>query len=328
MELLTVLNAKSIWQIETKHLNPRGRNIESELTEWLKKRYQFQKYPSLPIADPDKGLEFGGGTFEAEGPDKKKEKYYVDLTVFNDGLIANTRASTKITDQFLLQALTFASVALDLVFKVEMISKALYLSELEVRLTKPLWSLSPPLKQFAEKLRKAYPIERVGDIVPKSGSKIEFAFASVAFWPDPSMSKWRPSPFQIERRLNAESGDIYYSRSPHETEAHIRLLEEFEDMLKQTDSAIQFPHGEVYDDLTESVVYWALVDGKRIRCRISMEALSDHFRAPLDSPDLSKTLIETFMKNRQKIEEITARKIQANQFEPDETILVKSRDIR
>jgi hypothetical protein len=328
MELLTILNAKSIWQIETKHLNPRGRNIEKDLIEWLKNRYQFQKYPTLPIADPDKGIEFGGGTFETESPEGKKEKYYVDLTIFNDGLIANTRASTKISDQFLLQALTFASIELDLVFKTEMISKILYLSELEVRLNKPLWSLSPNLKHFADKLRKAYPSERASDPVPRSAQKTEFEFASIAFWPDPSLSRWRPSPFQIERRLNSESGDIYYSRSSHETESHLKLLEEFEEILEKTDLSIQFPKEQTYHDLLEAVVYPAIVNGKRIFCHISIEALSDHFGANLRADDLAKTMTEMFVANRPKIEEVTAKKIQTNKFEPDGTILVRSRDLK
>ena len=218
MELLTVLNARSIWRIETKYLNPRGKNIDRELIEWLKEHYHFQKSPPLPIVDPEKGVVFGSGTFELE-TEGKKEKYYVDLTVFNDGFLANTRASTKVTDEFLFTALTLASADLHLRFSPELIQKKLYVSELEIKLSRPLRFFNPDLERFAAKITEYYP------------GPIRFEFASLGFWPDQSVQLWRPSNFVIEKKIGSESEDVCFSIAPLGTDDHIKLLEEFDELL-------------------------------------------------------------------------------------------------
>jgi len=90
--------------------------------------------------------------------------------------------------------------------------------------------------------------------------------------------------------------------------------------------SITFPDERIWDDLTESALFRAIVNGKRITCRISMEALSDHFRANLRADDFSNAMIATVVANRRKIEEMTRQKIQRNKFEADGTILIRSRD--
>jgi hypothetical protein len=219
MEVLTINTARSIWLIDTRYLNPMGKNIENELVEWLKTAYDFKKYPSLPINDPAAGAEFTSGTFETGN-----ERYYVDLTIFNDGLVANTRASTRITDQFLQQALISAARQFQLAYENAPIQRKLYVSELEVRLLRPIRFFNPDLERFAAKITEHYP------------EPISFQFASLGFWADPSIQRWRPSNFVIERKLGSESDNICFSQSPLQTDDHLKLLQEFEDM--STDNAM------------------------------------------------------------------------------------------
>lgn len=62
-------------------------------------------------------------------------------------------------------------------------------------------------------------------------------------------------------------------------------------------------------------------DGKGIRCRISMEALRDHFGTYADPS------MDIFKSRRSHIEQIATRKIENQQFELDGTILIKSADV-
>ena len=61
------------------------------------------------------------------------------------------------------------------------------------------------------------------------------------------------------------------------------------------------------------------VDEKRIGCRISIEALQDHFGAHADG-------MSAFLANRSTIEAKAAQKISKGQFEQDGTILLRTSD--
>jgi hypothetical protein len=220
MQLLSVNTARAIWLIETKDLNPRGKNIDVGMIEWLKKTYDFQKYPTFPFEDiQTKGAIFSGGRFPRGTEQDGKEKYiYIDLTIFNDGLVANTRSSTQDSEEFLSEALTLAAAEFHLIYNPQMIRKKLYLSEVDIKLDSHLRLLNPKLEQFAAKI--------------SSLRGIAYEFSSISFWPDPVVQQWRPSPFQIERKLNTEwSEERYYAAAPLRTEEHIQLLEEFEQFL-------------------------------------------------------------------------------------------------
>src|SRR3972149_5051326 len=81
MDLLSVMRARSIWLFDMNDLNPRGKNVENELFDWLKKSYSFSKSPSsLTDLDETKGLAFTGGTFRA----KEKTFLQVELRVYSD----------------------------------------------------------------------------------------------------------------------------------------------------------------------------------------------------------------------------------------------------
>jgi hypothetical protein len=216
MQLLSVIRARSIWLFDTLDLNPFGKHLE--VIEWLKENYHFLKYPSS-IADFDRsgGLAFSNGAFQI------KDDLVIDvgLSIYPDGLVADTRSSTKDTDVFLENLLSLAERDLGLVSYPEMVRQRLYVSELNIRPKNPLNSLNPRLQEFAN---------RITSLLVNQDT-IVFAPAGISFWPDPSFPI-RHSHFQFERKQNIPfSENRYYSRAPLHTDDHLKLLEEFEDLL-------------------------------------------------------------------------------------------------
>lgn len=216
MKLLSVVSARSIWLIDTLDLNPFGKNLE--LIEWMKDHYNFLTYPSSNAdVDQNGGLSFSLGSFQI----RDDLIINVALSIYTDGLVATTRSSTKDTDIFLESVLSLAAKDFGLVYHPEMIRQRLYVSELNVRPTNPLSNLNPRLQEFAN---------RISSLLESQGTTV-FELASIGFWPDSSLPI-RYSNFQFERKLDVPfSENRYFSRAPLHTDDHLKLLEEFEDIL-------------------------------------------------------------------------------------------------
>ncbi|WP_081596522.1 DUF1488 family protein [Porphyrobacter sp. AAP82] len=73
-----------------------------------------------------------------------------------------------------------------------------------------------------------------------------------------------------------------------------------------------------------SCLVWATLDGKRVNCAVSREALNDLTRS---SHSQAEQLIEAYRSNISKIATVAERKARANWFEPDGSILVQTADV-
>lgn len=215
MELLSVQRARSIWLFDSYDLNPRGKNIGTNLIDWLKHAYQFTKVPtSLMDLDDTKALYYSGGQYRIQ-----KESIDVELRIYGDGVVGDTRSSTEDTDLFLSDMLASAAKEFSLPYKAEIVRKKLYVSEITVRTGKSLATLNPKLATFATKLALVI------------GGQPAPELASIGFWPDilPNPSA---SVFRFERKFGAEFSDNrYYTRAPLQTSKHIELLEALETAL-------------------------------------------------------------------------------------------------
>lgn len=218
MQLLSVMRAGSIWLFDILEMNPRGKHLVPDLIEWLKIKYGFLKYPSSPNDfDDSGGLAFTDGSFQSE----KDVAITLTLKIYADGLVADTRSSTRDTDAFLESMLSLAAQDFGLVYHPNMIQQKLYISELNVRPQHSLSGLNPRLQEFANRITSLSGIQDTHMFEP----------ASISFWPDPSLPI-RLAQFQFERKLNtAFSEERYFSRAPLQTDDHLKLLEEFEDLL-------------------------------------------------------------------------------------------------
>lgn len=219
MRVLNVVAARSTWLFELADLNPKGKSLFPEIVDWLKETYNFDEAPGpTSKVDDGKGMIFKKGEFQA------REEVFVDveLTLFNDGLVANSSSSTDDTDKFLENVIASAMTEFSLTFDSTMIRRKLYLSELNVRLDQPLVNLNPKLAQFAEKLSSM-----CSTIITQP-----FEVGGLSLWTDVTNSVYKAPPFSIERRLNAPFHENrFYSKAPLQTEQHITLLKELEQIL-------------------------------------------------------------------------------------------------
>ncbi len=75
-------------------------------------------------------------------------------------------------------------------------------------------------------------------------------------------------------------------------------------------------------DAGDAITFWGQDGDKRIRCRISREALDDHF----SNGDRLKPEA-AFKKHRKEIEALARRKYQYGEREPDGSVLLRTLDI-
>ena len=218
MELLSVIRARSIWLLQLQDINPRGKYIEGHLIEWLRDRYHFLKCPSSVYdRDTSQALVFVNGSFKVEDG----LSINIDLSIYNDGLIADSRSSTKNTDTFIEDILNSAVRDFDLIYKPEMLRKKIYLSELSLRPKRLLSNINPKMQTFVRKITSMMGGNNPGSL----------EFASLSFWWDPASPNGQ-SQFQLERTVGTPfSEERYYSRAPLHTEDHLQLLDEFEELL-------------------------------------------------------------------------------------------------
>lgn len=95
------------------------------------------------------------------------------------------------------------------------------------------------------------------------------------------------------------------------------------DVLGMTDKrTLVFPDQEFSFDIGQGVTFWGQEGKERVRCRISREALADHFS---DSDRLRPDA--AFKKHRSEVEALARRKYLLDQREPDGTVLIRSLDI-
>jgi hypothetical protein len=215
MKLLSVTLARSLWIGRTEHFNPRGIYLYPIITPLLVESYKFVRVPSAQDAlDDSKGIVFGNGAFI----NRDGVSLAITLTIFPDALVADTRSSTKDSDDFLQEILTRFSEELKLPHYSEIIKRRAYVSGLHVKTDSSLQSLNPALIEIAKYLTE-------------NNESVHFELGGIHFWPDQS-SIIKPGNFIIERILNVPfSENSYYSAAPLQTDKHIELLDKLEQIL-------------------------------------------------------------------------------------------------
>jgi hypothetical protein len=93
--------------------------------------------------------------------------------------------------------------------------------------------------------------------------------------------------------------------------------------LGMTDSrTLVFPDRATKYDSGEGVTFWGMDGAKRVRCRISREALDDHFsEGDRLRPEAA------FRKYRPEIEALARRKYLLGRIEPDGAILIRTLEV-
>lgn len=219
MELLSVGIARSVWLFDMNELNPAGKSIFPDALIWFGEKYSFQSYPKS-IAETDdaqKAFIFKTGTFQAG-----QDAIVVNLSLYNDGIVAESWASTEKTDAFLGEVLHTAAVRYGLVYTPEMVRTKQYVSEVTIRLDYSLSRLNPQFASFSEELTTIFRKHNLPHFEP----------TGILFGQDSSGTSYKPPSFVIERKAGVPfNANRFWSKSPFTTTEHLNMLREFEKLL-------------------------------------------------------------------------------------------------
>lgn len=220
MKLLSVNLARSLWFCSTAELNPRGLNLYPIIIPLLLDLYKFKKYPSeKEVHDETAGVKFENGEFiSTDGM-----PIVINLIVFTDGLMAETRSSTQDSDAFLTEILTRLSEDYNLPHYEQIIRRKNYISQLYVETNKSMESLNPKLREISKYLSN--------NVV--GFGEATFEVGGISFWPD-QRNAIKPINVSFERVLNVPfSENKYFSAAPLQTEIHLELLDKLENILSK-----------------------------------------------------------------------------------------------
>jgi hypothetical protein len=219
MKLLTIGLARTQWWGHMADFNPKGIAFYPLIMTFLIKTYKFKIFPDpTKIPAPGVGLKFERGEFAV------KEDFLTDvaLSVYNDGLTADTYSSTDHSDAFLLDVWTHFTEIFKSPDYNEVIRKKTHLSQLYVSTDKSLQTVNPKLRDFAQLLSVTISNEQ---------PEAFYELGGVSFWAD-SVAGISATPFAFERAMNVPfSENRYYSAAPLQTGQHLELLDRLEDIL-------------------------------------------------------------------------------------------------
>jgi transcriptional regulator with XRE-family HTH domain len=94
------------------------------------------------------------------------------------------------------------------------------------------------------------------------------------------------------------------------------------DVMGMTDKRTLIFTDQDFKSDGDRVAFWGQDGEKRVLCRISREALEDHFS---DKDQLRPEA--AFKKHRKQIEALARRKYSLDQHEPDGTVLIRNNDV-
>ena len=212
MKLLSVGLARALWFMDTNELNPGGKDIFTHLFPSLLEDYKFKTYPKQGD-DLGEGMKFTLGEWVRDDGTVLP----LSVTIFKDGIAADTWSSTKDSEEF-LEAVLGELPELGFAYDPEMVRRKAYASQLNVKCTKQLHSLNPGLVEFAGRVSSA-----VGGTV--------FDVVAIELWPDQTQA-FKPVNFSFQRKIGEPlDSDRYWSQAAVPTDTHLELLEHLEALL-------------------------------------------------------------------------------------------------
>jgi hypothetical protein len=218
MKLAAIHLSKVTALVEVADLVRDGKVFVPDLIKAITTRFEFRKFPD----DPASFGQPGGLVFEIGKWDGLP---IYKLTLFNDGIVLETSATTEETEKALYEILKWGT-ELGLVFDERMISRLLVVSSLAVYLDINLDDLHPVLKRLA-----AITSERQSE---RMTIPLAYRTSGIAIGASTLTSKFPTAAFTIERRLDVpDSTNKYFSSAPLHTAEHLNALEEFEIGLRK-----------------------------------------------------------------------------------------------
>ncbi len=220
MNILYVGLARSIWLFDFNLLNPKGLSLQGVI-DGLKERYQFAKAPKNTLdLDERKALAFKSGTFV----NSKGVPVVTAFTIYNDGFAAETLASTNDSTEFLVEVEGWIKNEFGLV--VPQPVKKAYVGQIDFESDVALLAINPHLLELIKSIEDRYE--------PPDGKPRHFDFAGISFWTEDANLPLAPAILKVERKIGSPfSSNHYFSQTPLETQQHIELLHELEQLLRE-----------------------------------------------------------------------------------------------
>lgn len=218
MEIRQVLLARAIQVFRTSS----APGYLPEIAEKIKTRYSFVIGPKpedlLPPTQPSdepKGAEFKHGRLITSA----EPVIIQQLTLFTDGVVADTTTSTDDSDRFLTDLTRWAEKEIP---NLSPVGHRLYVSQIEVKVDAPIENHMPHLRPAGEKIR---------DLLKGYGQETPHYEVSTLILSFDPIGKIPPQPgfFQIERRANLPyKENVWFAQAPLKTKDHIEILRELE----------------------------------------------------------------------------------------------------
>ncbi|MGA2134108.1 MAG: hypothetical protein ABSH50_17580 [Bryobacteraceae bacterium] len=213
MESITVLLARAAALMDIAALDPNSVMSPPDAISALIEKYAFTRYPKFDEIDLQKGVQFSYG--------KLREINIVNLTLFATGIAIDTGSSTDHAETVLLDFLDSARRTLGASIQPR---RRVFLSNLGFTSSMKMTVLHPVLQQIADRVTAS--VSRDID------QPLNYEPTAVFINLDPSLHKFQPSSFTIDRRAEMPfSENSYFSAAPLRTAEHIELVKLFEDAL-------------------------------------------------------------------------------------------------
>jgi len=213
MIILNIHLARSIWLFPINDLNPEGKSLYPVIP-LLVDLYKFKDYPKEEtIPDYTKGIKFMDGQFKNEAGHVTG----INFEVYSDGVVAETRSSTKDSEAFLIEVSRRLSSDFGLPPYEKFAGRRNYISQIYFTTEKSLETINPKLKEILQYLTDTF--------------SESFRVGALAFWPDQKLTR-KPPPFLFERVIDVPfSEKRYFSSCGLQTDEHMALIEKIEDIL-------------------------------------------------------------------------------------------------
>jgi hypothetical protein len=216
MKIISVPLGRAMWLLDFDKINPRGRSL-LDTFHAIAKRYRFAKHPAhLLDFGEGGGLKFLSGTFQKGELDLR-----VGLTVFNNGIQADTLSSTDDAEALLEDLRTWLRDEFNLPIEDDAIINKSYQSQLDVQPGTELKLFNPKLHSLEKTL--------TSECIAINGKQREYSMGGFSIAPQDAGADGAPLPFRFERKwgLPPEKG-IYFSQAQLRTSEHFALLEALE----------------------------------------------------------------------------------------------------
>jgi hypothetical protein len=219
--------ARSVWQVETNDLNPRGSVPFRPLLDGIVRRFSFQKFPkAYEEMDEQKGVSFESGFINGVTVER--------LQIFNTGLVLDTRTSTDASDTILEESLLWAAEEFGLNYQPGIIRRKHYVSQLTFYSDVPLLrALNPVLEKLSNRVTAA--------VSGLAGEDISYEPSSFHIQHDMLTRKYSVASFTVQRRADTPFRESkYFSEAPLQTSLHETLLAELEADILSFQARINF----------------------------------------------------------------------------------------